>query len=116
MKPIIITFSVEAEEVYNCLVEASKKSKVEKSLFNSINSKIELIKSNHHYGNPISKALIPHDYVSKGITNLFRVELSQFWRMLYTLRNDNKEIFIIAIVLDILDHNDYNKKFGYKKN
>ncbi len=37
-----------------------------------------------------------------------------FWRMLYTLTN-NEEVEIIAFVLDILNHQTYNKKFGYQK-
>ena len=39
----------------------------------------------------------------------------QVWRMLYTLTNGETEIEIIAFVLDIMDHDKYNKKFGYKK-
>jgi hypothetical protein len=71
---------------------------------------------NPHYGDPIPKKLIPAEYVLKyGITNLFHVELSNFWRMLYTLTNDETEIEIIAFVLDIIDHKTYDKKFGYKK-
>jgi hypothetical protein len=35
--------------------------------------------------------------------------------MLYTLRDGETEIEIIAFILDIIDHKDYNKKFGYKK-
>lgn len=34
--------------------------------------------------------------------------------MLYTLTK-NGEIEIIAFVLDILNHPDYDKKFGYRK-
>jgi hypothetical protein len=33
--------------------------------------------------------------------------------MLYTLKGD--EVEIVAFVFDILDHPEYNKKFGYKK-
>ena len=51
-----------------------------------------------------------------GITNLFRVELPNYWRMLYTLSNGESEIEIIAFVLDLVDHKVYDKKFGYKKN
>jgi len=63
----------------------------------------------------LSKDLIPEEYKQKySIKNLFRIELPAFWRMLYTLTN-NEEIEIIAFVLDIIDHPNYNKKFGYKK-
>jgi len=57
--------------------------------------------------------LIPKEYKIKyGVTNLFRIELPQFWRMLYTLTNGDIEI--IAFVLDVIDHKTYDKKFGYK--
>ena len=81
----------------------------------SENKKIELIKLNIHFGNPVAKNLIPKEYKIKyGVTNLFRIELPQFWRMLYTLTNGDTEIEIIAFVLDVIDHKTYDKKFGYK--
>jgi len=33
--------------------------------------------------------------------------------MLYTIKGN--DVQIICFILDILDHNDYDKKFGYKK-
>lgn len=81
-----------------------------------MNKKVELIKENIHYGEPIGKDLIPKEYKEKyGITNLFWVELPNFWRMLYSLTNGETKIEIIAFVLDVIDHKKYNKKFGYKK-
>jgi hypothetical protein len=83
-------------------------------ILNAINHKKDLIKANIHYGDPIAKNLIPEEYKQKySATNLFRVELPSFWRMLYTLTN-NEEIEIIAFVLDIVDHSTYDDKFGYK--
>jgi len=116
MKNIRVILSPEAEEVYKYLNEQSPTSKNERVILNSVNKKIELIKVNHHYGEPISKKLIPKEYKIKyNVTNLFWVELSNFWRMLYTLTDGENEIEIIAFVLDVIDHNIYNKKFGYKK-
>jgi len=83
-------------------------------ILKAINHKIDLIKVNIHYGNPIAKNLIPEEYKQKySANNLFRVELPVFWRMLYTLTN-NEKVEIIAFVLDIIDHPTYNHKFGYK--
>ena len=116
MKMVRIILSEDAEEVYKYLNEHSSESKIDKSILNSINKKVELIKANPHYGDPISKKLIPQEYVEKyGVTNLFRVSLSNYWRMLYTLTDGETVIEIIAFVLDIIDHKEYNKKFGYKK-
>jgi len=79
-----------------------------------LNKKIELIKANYHYSNFIAKNLIPKEYIQKyDIKNLFRVELPNYWRMMYTLTKGETEIEIIAFVLDVVDHKLYNKKFGY---
>ncbi len=114
MKPVRIILSPEAEEVYRKLNSESESNKQSRMILKAINNKIELIKSNIHYGNPIAKNLIPEEYKIKyGTNNLFRVELPIFWRMLYTLTN-NEEIEIIAFVLDIINHPTYDNKFGYK--
>jgi len=86
-------------------------------IFDAINNKKELIKTNPHYGEPVAKKLIPKEYLQKyEITNLFHVELPGFWRMDYTLTNNEMKIEIIAFVLSITDHDKYNKIYGYKKN
>ncbi len=115
MKQIRVKLSPEAEEVYKHLNAQAPESKLERMILNAVNQKIELIKANPHYGVGIQKKLIPKEYMMKyGVTNLFRVELPNFWRMLYTLTAEG-EIEIIAFILDIIDHKAYNKKFGYKK-
>jgi len=114
MKKVRVIFSPEAEYVYKHLNELAPESKSENMILNALNKKIELIKANIHYGDPIAKKLIPKEYKEKyGVTNLFRVELPQFWRMLYTLTEGETEIEIVAFVLDVCDHKDYNKKFRY---
>ena len=116
MKRVRVILSPDAEEIYAYLNEHSHESKIEKSILFAFKKKVEFLKINCHYGNPVPKHLIPKEYVKKyGITNLYRVELPNYWRMLYTLTNGEAEIEIIAFVLDILDHPRYDKKFGYKK-
>jgi len=116
MKMVRVILSDEAEEVYRYLNEHAEESKIERSILNSIKKKVELVKANPHYGDPISKKMIPPQYIEKyGITNLFRVELSNYWRMLYTLTDGESVVEIIAFVLDIIDHKNYDKKFGFKK-
>jgi hypothetical protein len=115
-KNVRVILSSDATEVYKHLNEEAEHSKIDNSILNAINNKIELIKANFHYGYPIAKDIIPEEYKEKyGITNLFWVELPSFWRMLYTLKDGENEIEIIAFVLDIVNHNEYDKKFGYKK-
>lgn len=115
MKIIRVKLSPEAEEVYKHLNKEAPSSKTERMILKAVNQKVELIKANPHYGDPIAKNLIPEEYKQKyGITNLFRIELPVFWRMLYTLTDGESEVEIIAFILDMIDHKEYNKKFGYK--
>ncbi|MGM5484339.1 MAG: type II toxin-antitoxin system RelE/ParE family toxin [Nanobdellota archaeon] len=115
MKKVRVVLSEEAEEVYSYLIRESNSSKTERSILNSLKKKVDLIKSNPHHGDPISKKKIPKEYVDKyGISNLFRIELSNRWRMLYTLTNDESEVEIISFILDIMDHKRYDKKLGYR--
>jgi len=116
MKKIRVILSSDATKIYNDLKRKAPESKVDRTILTAITKKIELIKSDPHYGDPISKDLIPRFYINKyDIKNLFRIELPNYWRMLYSLREGETEIEIIAFVLDITDHLTYNKKFGYKK-
>ena len=71
------------------------------------------LKYNYKYGDHLSKKKIPKEYTEKyGITNLWKLDLNSFWRMLYTVRGTDVEV--ISVVLEVLDHNKYDRKFGYK--
>ena len=78
-------------------------------LLNSIQKKVDLIKQNVQYGQPIQKKKIPK---TLDVQNLWWVELSQFWRMLYTIKGDQVEI--VCVILHIIDHKSYDKLFGYR--
>ena len=116
MKTVKVVLSPEAEEVYSYLNREAPHSKIERSILAAVDKKSRLIKENPHYGNPIAKKLIPKEYRGKyGISNLFRVELPNRWRMLYSLTDNETKAEIIAFVLDLVDHPAYDKKFGYRK-
>ena len=84
------------------------------TLLNAINRIFDVIANNPFYGENAKKDLIPKEYRQKyDAGNLFIIDLPDYWRMIYTLESD--EIEIIAFVLDIIDHNEYNKKFGFRK-
>lgn len=80
------------------------------SLLKSIEQKISILKNNPFYGDNVKKKLIPKKY---DIHNLWRLEVTAYWRMLYTI--EGTDIEIICFILDILDHDSYNKIFGYRK-
>ena len=84
------------------------------TLLNAINRLFDIIVSNPFYGENAKKDLIPKEYRQKyDADNLFIADLPDYWRIIYTLESD--EIEIIAFVLDIIDHNQYNKKFKFRK-
>ena len=84
------------------------------TLLNAINRLFDVIVNNPFYGENAKKYLIPKEYRQKyDADNLFIADLPDYWRMIYTLESD--EIEIIAFVLDIIDHDQYDKKFKFKK-
>jgi Txe/YoeB family toxin of Txe-Axe toxin-antitoxin module len=120
-KPVRVILLDEADSEYKKLNEIigqqiteGKENTEEIQLLRSIKQKIEFIKSNPFYGDNISKSLIPKEYIIKyNAKNLWRAELTNYWRMLYTIKGD--QIEIICFILDILNHKNYDKKFGYRK-
>ncbi|MBI2445243.1 hypothetical protein HYV43_02535 [Candidatus Micrarchaeota archaeon] len=82
----------------------------EMQLLKSILQKTALIKENPMYGDNISKKLIPKDLA---VSNLFCVDLTHYWRMLYSL--EGNQIEVVAFVLHLLDHPAYDRLFGYRK-
>ncbi len=63
-------------------------------------------------GKHIPRRLIPREYIVKyGVTNLWKINLDSYWRLIYTLQGD--QVCIYAIVLEVLDHKKYDRKFGY---
>ncbi|MFH1917260.1 MAG: hypothetical protein ABIJ21_08425 [Nanoarchaeota archaeon] len=98
-------------EVVGRQLQEGKEHTEEMQLLRSIDQKRDLIKANPFYGDNIEKKKIPKMHYA--VQNLWRVELTGFWRMLYTIKGD--EVQIICFILDILDHKEYDKKFGYKK-
>lgn len=116
-KPVRVILLGTAEHVYIVLNEAvdqqvrvGKENSDEMQLLRSIRQKIDFVKANPFYGDNIRKQQIPKEYAVK---NLWRVELSQFWRMLYMIQGDEKEV--ICFIVDIMDHKRYDKIFGYRK-
>ncbi len=97
----------------NYLELKKRNDKESQSILKSIERIKEILKENPQYGDPISKKLIPKELIKQGIQNLYRVELSNYWRMLYTIEGNKVEIFLF--VLKIVDHDEYNKLFGYDK-
>ncbi len=84
------------------------------TLLRSLQRALEMLKSNPFGGIQIKKSLIPMKYIENyDVNNLWKFDLSNYWRMIYTVRGN--EVEIISFILDIIDHKTYNKIFGYRK-
>ena len=110
-KEVKVILKGQAKESY---LELKKRTdKDAKTLLKSIKRTRDILKENPQYGDPVPKKQIPPKLIVEyDIKNLYRIELSNYWRMLYTIEGNQVEIFLF--VLNIVDHKDYNKLFGYK--
>jgi len=107
----------QALEEYNKLKDNIEDEKLKgitssenQSLFNSIKTKTDWLKDNPLAGEVIKKSDIPKNL---DVDNLFKLRLSGFWRMLYTIRRESIEIFCFILVIE--SHPDYNKRFRKRK-
>ena len=128
-KRVVVRLIGEAKDEYLALkgiVGAEQgrgiQSSFHQTLLRSIESKISILKERYDYGTQIPRSAIPKKYsAGYGVTNLWKVDLSGYWRLIYTLRQpqrDNPEIEVLEIwldVLDIIDHPEYDGVFGYRK-
>lgn len=96
--------------------------KIEKE-FNELNNNDEIkkwikraitdIEQNAFCGIPIPKRLIPKEYIQKyGITNLWKYDLPNAWRLVYSITTPDK-IEIVTIILEWFNHPEYERRFNY---
>lgn len=120
-KEIKVVLSEEATAEYNELnrlvgeeIQNGITSSTNQTIFRSIERVRGWLKDNPFAGEQVEKRKIPDYYTRKyGITNLWRIDLSNFWRLVYTIQSN--EVEIIDFVLNIVNHEKYDKIFGYKK-
>lgn len=72
---------------------------------------IQNIKEDFQAGEYIPKGRIPEEYLKKyGINNVRVYDLPFAWRLMYTITGSS-EIGIISVILDWMNHKDYEKLF-----
>ena len=109
MKSIVYFGDKRLKESY----EKLKYSKVEdKMLYKWISRAIDDLEENAFCGIQISKKLVPRFYIDKyNIDNLWKYDLPKGWRLIYSVAKG--EVKIISIILEWMNHKDYEKRFGY---
>lgn len=71
------------------------------------------LEENAFCGIQIPKKLIPKEYLKKfgNLTNLWKYNLLDAWRLIYTI--DRDKVNILAVILEWIDHKTYERRFGY---
>ena len=86
----------------------------EKELYSLINRAIDALEENPSRFISIPRKQWPKEYIKKfDIKNLWKYDLPNGWRIIYTIKGNNIEI--ISVVLEWITHKDYERKFGYKR-
>ena len=92
-----------------------KEGKVdEKQLADYLDRAMDDLEKNEQAGAKVPSKQWPKEYIKKfDIKNLWKYDLPNGWRVLYTIKGNNVEI--ISVVLEWITHKDYERKFGYKR-
>ncbi len=99
------------ETVHALQARGRTPAKADAQLLRSIKRSLNALKSNPFAGQSVQHALWPGEF--RELPNLFRMELSGFWRLPYYVTGD--EVMIVSVVFEICDHKKYDKIFGYKR-
>lgn len=107
-------FSKEFSEEYAKLKQRAESGRGDaKYLVRIIDKGIAKLKRDREAGKRIPKRRIPRDYLIKyGVTNMWKLNLDRYWRMIYTIVGD--EIRLVSIIIEVLNHKKYDRKFGYR--
>ena len=105
---------VYADEKVKEAYEKLKDSTTEDSkLLEWLNRAYDDLSKDAFCGIQIPKKQIPNEYIKKyGIDNLWKYNLPNAWRLIYSVTKD--EIVVISIVIEWMNHKKYEKRFGYK--
>lgn len=98
------------DEKVKAAYESLEKDNLE--LYKFVERAISDLKKDPFCGIPVAKRLIPKIYIKKyNVNNLWKYNLPGAWRLLYYVAGDN--VKIVSIILEWMDHKEYERKFGY---
>jgi len=84
----------------------------EQELYRLISRAADGLKESPFVGIKIPKTVWPKKYVQKyAINNLWKYDLPDGWRLIYTVKGSTLEI--VSIILEWFDHKNYERRFGY---
>jgi len=109
-----VRFSKEFSEEYAKLKKRAESGHGEaRYLLGIVDKGVAKLKRDREAGKRIPRRLIPLEYAFKyGVTNLWKLNLDRYWRMIYTIVGD--EVRLVSIIIEVLNHKKYDRKFGYR--
>lgn len=93
--------------------ESLKKGKFEdRRLYGFIERAVKDLKKDSTCGTKLPSRLWPKIYIKKYlITNLWKYDLPNGWRLVYTIQID--KVMILNVILEWFNHKQYERRFGY---
>jgi len=84
----------------------------DKELYKAITRAKENLLINPLCGIRVPSRLIPKEYIQKyRITNLWKYDLPNAWRLLYAIVGN--EVKIVSVILEWMTHKEYERRFKY---
>lgn len=107
IKPSEVVFA--NDKIEKIFQELDNNDNLKKSIIRAIHD----IQNNAYYGIQIPKRLFPKEYIEKyKINNLWKYDLPDGWRLIYTL-NPLNQVEILSVILEWFNHKDYEMRFHY---
>jgi Txe/YoeB family toxin of Txe-Axe toxin-antitoxin module len=109
-KPIYVAFA--SKKLEKDFEKLQKGRFEDKQLYKFIERAIADLKKDPICGTKIPRKLWPESYIKEHqITNLWKYDLPNAWRLIYTIFED--KVMILNVILEWFSHKDYERKFGY---
>lgn len=101
------------KRVRKAYVELENKKFQELLLKKWLGRAFEDLEKNAFCGTQIAKRLMPKEYAVRfgKLHNIWKYDLPNSWRLVYTIKKE--EVVVLSIVLEWLNHKDYEKRFKY---
>lgn len=110
-----VRLSKDLAKIYEQLEQEIKNgNRANEREYKLIKKAIEQLNYNYQTGIKLGRSLPVFKYcVDKyGVNNVWKLDVSKSWRILYTLVDD--EIKIFSVILELVDHKSYDRIGGYQ--
>ena len=109
MKAEIVFADKKLKEAFDKLKESGTE---DRQLYELLNRAFDDIKNDPSGFIHVPSDLIPKKYKQKyNIDNLWKYDLPNGWRLLYSLSRE--KVLLLAIILEWFDHKNYERRFDY---